>query len=292
VQLGDETQEPRIGSVDEIGYRPARNFGVESVGYRGNASSTDSAGAMTILHRRDLLGQAGSLGSALALGAPLADDPPPRRKRKIIVTGGHPGDPEYGCGGTIACHTDLGHDVVLLYLNDGVPAGKPRDGVRVAEAEKACQILKARPLFAGQVDGDAVVDRAHYDAFRTLLETEKPDAVFTHWPIDNHADHRAMSMLVYGAWLAMRKGFALFYYEVSNGEDTVQFAPTQYLDITATEPRKRQACFAHASQSPERFYALQQQVTRMRGVERGCRHAEGFIRHVQGPEIVLPLAAS
>jgi N-acetylglucosamine malate deacetylase 1 len=38
---------------------------------------------------------------------------------KIVVTGGHPGDPECGCAGTIARYSDLGHDVVLLYLNRG-----------------------------------------------------------------------------------------------------------------------------------------------------------------------------
>ena len=36
---------------------------------------------------------------------------------KIVVTGGHPGDPECGCAGTIARYTDLGHQVSLLYLN-------------------------------------------------------------------------------------------------------------------------------------------------------------------------------
>jgi LmbE family N-acetylglucosaminyl deacetylase len=107
-----------------------------------------------------------------------------------------------------------------------VPAGKPKDGVRVAEAGRACEILKARPVFAGQVDGDAVVDRAHSEAFRKPLEAERRDVVFTHWPIDNHADHRAISVLTYDAWLRMGKRFALYYYEVSNGEDTVQFAPT------------------------------------------------------------------
>ena len=25
---------------------------------------------------------------------------PEKRKLKVVVTGGHPGDPEYGCGGT------------------------------------------------------------------------------------------------------------------------------------------------------------------------------------------------
>ncbi len=241
---------------------------------------------MPPMNRRELLGQAFATGG---LASSMPPDEPPPRKRKVIVTGGHPGDPEYGCGGTIARYADLGFEIVLLYLNDGVPAGKPRDGVRVAEAKTACEILKARPIFAGQVDGEAVVDRAHYEAFRKVLEPERPDVVFTHWPIDNHADHRAISMLVYDAWLKLKRGFALYYYEVSNGEDTVQFSPTHHVDITATEPRKREACFAHASQAPEKYYALQQQVTRMRGIERGVRHAEGFIRHVQSPDFVLPL---
>ena len=242
---------------------------------------------MQPINRREMLGHAGSFGSALALGTPLAEGP--SRKLKVIVAGGHPGDPEYGCGGTIARYSDLGHDVGLLYLNDGVPSGKPKNGVRVAEAASACEILKARPLFAGQIDGEAVIDLFHDEAFRKILEPERPDVVFTHWPIDNHADHRAMSMLVYDAWLQMKKSFALYYYEVSNGEDTVQFAPTHYIDITFTATRKRQACFAHASQSPEKFYALQEHVTRMRGIERGCGYAESFIRHVQSPDFGLPL---
>ena len=240
---------------------------------------------MSLIHRRELLIRAGTLGT-LPLGSGGAD--PSTRKRKLVVAGGHPGDPEYGCGGTIARWTDDGHEAVLLYLNKGVPAGKPGNGVRVAEAGEACTILKAVPRFADQIDGDAVVDRAHYEAFRKLLEAERPDVVFTHWPIDNHADHRATTMLVYDAWLKMNRSFALFYYEVSNGEDTVQFAPTDYVDVAATEPTKRRACFAHASQSPEKFYALQSQVTRMRGFERGCVHAEGYIRHIQGPRFALP----
>jgi LmbE family N-acetylglucosaminyl deacetylase len=69
----------------------------------------------------------------------------------------------------------------------------------------------------------------------------------------------------------------------------VQFAPTHYVDISETVSRKRAACFAHASQSPEKFFALQESVTRMRGLERGCKQAEGFIRHVQSPDFSLPM---
>ena len=216
-----------------------------------------------------------------------------KSKLKIVVTGGHPGDPEYGCGGTIARYTDLGHEVVLLYLNRGeksCPETSPNQGsdVRAPEARKACEILKARPAFAGQCDGHAIVDAASYEEFLKLVEAEKPDVLFAHWPIDGHRDHRAISMLAYDAWLRIRKKCAFYYYEVSDGEDTLMFLPTQYVDISGTESRKRAACYAHASQAPDKFYALQSQVTRFRGLESGYTHAEAFIRHTQSPGHWLP----
>jgi LmbE family N-acetylglucosaminyl deacetylase len=230
-------------------------------------------------------------GAAVPAARMLARSP--RTKLKIVVTGGHPGDPEYGCGGTVARYADLGHEVVLLYLNrgeKGCPEKDPSAGsaVRVPEAKKACEILKARPAFAGQCDGNAIVDPAHYEEFRRLIEAEKPDVQFTHWPIDGHPDHRAISTLAYGAWLRTGKRFSFYYYEVSNREDTLMFSPTDYVDISATEPRKRAACYAHASQVPDKFYALQSQVTRFRGLESGYAQAEGFIRHAQSPGHPLP----
>jgi len=258
---------------------------------------------MKPITRRNMLSQTGLLGTTVAVGLPListaaeglAGQGPSTTtpKLKVVVTGGHPGDPEYGCGGTIALYSDLGYEVVIFYLNKGEWSDKPSydpGPVRVAEATKACEILKARPAFAGQIDGKAIVDQTHYEQFHRLIEAEQPNVVFTQWPIDNHPDHRAISLLTYEAWLRMGKKFALYYYEVSNGEDTVQFAPTHYVDITATESRKRSACYAHASQAPDKFYALQELVTRMRGIESGHKQAEGYIHHVQSPAFALPSA--
>lgn len=249
---------------------------------------------MKPISRRDLLTKSAIFGAAVAVGVPQAmaePSSPALPKRKVVVTGGHPGDPEYGCGGTIARYTDLGHEVVLLYLNRGDWTDQPGYDpvpVRVAEATKACTILRARPLFAGQVDGQSIVDRAHYDQFHELLQAEQPDVVFTQWPLDNHPDHRAISLLVYESWRRSGKKFALYYYEVSNGEDTIQFNPTHYVDISATESRKRSACYAHASQSPDRYYSLQESVTRLRGLESGHKQAEAYIRLVQSPDFGLP----
>jgi LmbE family N-acetylglucosaminyl deacetylase len=92
----------------------------------------------------------------------------PAKTLKIVVTGGHPGDPECGCAGTVARYTALGHDVVLLYLNrgEGFCGAASLDrcaGIRTAEAQNACKILKARAAFADQ---DRRAGRCRFAALR------------------------------------------------------------------------------------------------------------------------------
>ena len=98
-------------------------------------------------------------------------------------------------------------------------------------------------------------------------------------------------MLAYDAWLQMGKSFAFYYYEVSDGEDTLQFAPTEFVDISETEPLKRAACYAHASQTPDRYYELQDSVARFRGLQSGYKRAEAFIRQAQSPYDIFSVAS-
>jgi N-acetylglucosamine malate deacetylase 1 len=200
----------------------------------------------------------------------------------VLISGGHPGDPEYGCGGTIAKLTQAGYRVIILYLNRGEkgcgPGSSDCGATRTKEAEAACRILNATPLFGKDVDDEAVVDKSAYAIFDEIIGKQQPELIITHWPVDNHRDHRAMSMLSYDAWHIRKATCCLYYYEVTDGEDPMMFAPTDYVDITAQEPLKRQACFAHASQSPDRFYKIQSDITRFRGVQAGYAEAEAFIR--------------
>jgi LmbE family N-acetylglucosaminyl deacetylase len=219
----------------------------------------------------------------------MAESPAP--VLKIVIAGGHPGDPECGCAGTIARYTDLGHQVVLLYLNrgegycGGANLGRCA-GIRTAEAQKACESLKARAVFAGQYDGRAVVDAAHYQSFGGVLTADSPVVVFTQWPIDHHRDHRAVSMLTLDAWLKGGKSFALYYYEVA--EDTMMFSPAEYVDISAVESRRRAACYAHVSQQPDKWYPKQVEITRARGAASGFAQAEAFLRHPESKRTLLP----
>jgi N-acetylglucosamine malate deacetylase 1 len=240
---------------------------------------------MTISRRRILTAAA---TAPLLAGAKQSVSTP---RQKIVVAGGHPGDPECGCAGTIARYTDLGHEVVILYLNRGEgycgEADLSRCGsIRTAEALRACEILKARAVFAGQYDGRAIVDNSHYDAFTKLLLAEKSDVVFTQWPIDRHRDHRALATLTVDAWVQSKNHFSLYYYEVA--DDTMMFSHAEYVDISSVESRRHAACYAHASQSPDKWYPAQTQITRFRGAESGYPQAEAFLRHWQSRPAALP----
>ena len=253
---------------------------------------------MENMTRRQMLGRSSLLMASLGSGLPLAgaETGPVEvaRKLKVVVVGGHPDDPETGCGGTIALYSDAGHEVVILYLTRGEAGIKGATheqaaATRTAESLKACEILKARPVFAGQIDGDTEVNRARYDDFRKLLEAEHPDIVFTHWPVDAHRDHRAASLLTYDAWHAGGRKFDLYFYEVDQGRQTQIFHPTDYVDIAASVERKKAACFAHISQQPATaFWPLHETMDRFRGIECGVKDAEGFIRECQNPELGVP----
>jgi LmbE family N-acetylglucosaminyl deacetylase len=200
----------------------------------------------------------------------------------VLCVGAHPDDPESGCGGTLARYTAAGHKVTIIYLTRG-EAGiqgkshKEAAAIRTAEAEKACKILGAKALFAGQIDGATEVNRQRAQALAQLVAAAKPDVVFTHWPIDTHPDHQAASLLTFRAYLASGRRFALYYFEVNSGSQTLGFVPTAYVDITATRPKKKAALLAHRSQDGASIYRNHHEVMEnFRGRELGVAAAEAF----------------
>src|ERR1700712_5043542 len=44
---------------------------------------------------------------------------PDDKKLNIVCLGAHPGDPEFGCGGTMAKYSEAGHNVTFLYVTRG-----------------------------------------------------------------------------------------------------------------------------------------------------------------------------
>jgi len=217
-----------------------------------------------------------------------------KKKLKVLVTGAHPDDPETGCGGTIAKYTAAGHEVILLYLTKGeagIEGVSQEDAalIRTGEAEEANAILKTKPFFLGQIDGSTEITKRWYEEMKKFLNTQSPDIIFTHWPIDTHRDHRICSVLVYDAWFNSGRIASLYYYEVMTGIQSQNFHPTDYVDISQTVETKWKSCFIHKSQKIEETYSQDHgKMELFRGLEFGCPYAEAFIRHQQSPVGYLP----
>jgi LmbE family N-acetylglucosaminyl deacetylase len=115
-----------------------------------------------------------------------------------------------------------------------------------------------------------------------LLEAEKPDMVFTHWPVDSHKDHQCASLLTIQIWIRSEHKFPLYFFEVCTGEQTLIFHPTDFVDISDTQEQKRKAVYCHISQDPPGIYGCGHAAMEdFRGREMGAKAAEGFV-HMAG----------
>jgi LmbE family N-acetylglucosaminyl deacetylase len=234
--------------------------------------------------RRNFFKKVSATGLAIAPLSVLASAPfTSLAALKILCVGGHPDDPESGCGGTLAKLSTAGHDVTTLYLTRGEAgiSGKSHaeaSVIRSKEAEAACKLLSVKPHFLGQIDGNTIVNNEWIDKMVSFIEQSKPDIVFTHWPIDSHKDHQAASMLTTQAWMRGGKKFDLYYFEVLSGIQTVGFHPTDYVDITSTRESKRKAVYCHTSQNPAEIYSHGHELMeQFRGLEAGYTAAEAFV---------------
>lgn len=217
-----------------------------------------------------------------------------QRKLNIVCVGAHPDDPETGCGGTLPQLAADGHTVRIIYLTRGEAGirGEIWDNaarVRTSEALTACDLLHSSGHFANQVDSRTKADEQACRQFTDLLLSLHPDVVFTHWPLDTHADHRTAAQLTYQAWQWSEEAFSLVYYEVMTGVQTHHFQPNCFIDISQTWSQKRTAIYAHASQRPDRFYPYHEALEKQRGVESNYPRAEAFfVVREKSPKPLIP----
>ena len=201
------------------------------------------------------------------------------RKLRIVVFGGHPDDPESGAGGLIAALTRQGHEVTVAYgtafRGDRQFFGRPEADVRRAEATAACKVLGATPQFFPYAHEKLQADAPTLQAVGDWLAEVKPDIVVTHWPLDTHPNHHAVSSLV---WQCYRRqgGWNLYFFEVMTDQQSIAFPADLYLDIGPVRELKRQALMEHKSQNPEAIWAVHERMHRRRGAECGREFAEAY----------------
>ena len=127
--------------------------------------------------RDELLSASVPVGAGFGLHQqPSATSPNAAKRLNVVCVGGHPDDPESGCGGTLARDSSRGHNLTIIYLTRGEHGikGKTRAEaaeIRTNEALSACKILGANPIFVGQINGDTEI---------TMLASTSSTAFFCH----------------------------------------------------------------------------------------------------------------
>jgi|SRR5690554_2154604 len=213
----------------------------------------------------------------------------------IMAIGGHVGDMELTCGGTLATMSLEGHKIITVALTGGEKGNPPHLSVKdyrkqkEQEAHNFAQMLGGVSVVLPYNDGELLVnDKVKFEV-ASLIRKYKPDVLITHWKNSMHKDHEATHYIVKDAqFYAGIKGFENEYpphyasgpYYAENWEDPVDFKPYVYVHVSEAGFKLWQQAidthwFAINSKSFQykRYYEALMVV---RGCEARTQYAESF----------------
>ncbi len=119
-------------------------------------------------------------------------------KLDILILAAHPDDAEISCGGTIAKHISLGHQVGVVDLTRGELGTRGTAAIRDQEAAAAAKVLglSIRENL-GLRDGFFINKEEDQIKVVTAIRKFQPDIVLSNAIHDRHPDHGRASDLVY-----------------------------------------------------------------------------------------------
>ena len=190
----------------------------------------------------------------------------------VLAIGAHPDDIEIGCSGTLALHKLNKDKVYQLVLTQGEASGDPE--IRKKECETASEFLSIDKLFFGGLKDTMIKDGIEtITIIEDIINTIKPDFIYTHTFMDTHQDHRNAA---YATLSAARKCKKIFMYE---GPATLRnFVPQVFINIEKTFERKKKVTRMFSSQSQKLYLAAEavEGLARHRGYQCGLKVAEAF----------------
>ena len=204
-------------------------------------------------------------------------------KEAILFLNAHPDDTD-GFAGTAYLLKDR-YDIHVVDLTRGelgLGSAGLKDGStayrRTQEETKAQAYYGARLHFLSEVDGSAAAgDRPASELAKILLEI-KPRAVFTHWPIDNHADHAQCSAILANALRKSGLKPERYFFEEWMRQ-TRNMIPTYLVDITDVFRHKCAILSCYECQNKDGYLLkMTEKRARWRGRQRvpAVEYAEPF----------------
>lgn len=210
----------------------------------------------------------------------------------------HPDDMEIGCGGTLLRCKKRGDNVTVCHIANGnmghmVIMPEELRVIRIAEAKAAGDIGGFTTVTCDV--GDLTVnasDKNQIDRLVKIIRDAKPDLIITHAPNDYMNDHVETSRLAFYAsfsatcphyepQLGEACNVTPIYYMDNSG--LLDSEPTEYVDITDELETKLQMLACHKSQlvwlqdhDDNDIMEVTRTFARLRGIQSGCKYAEGF----------------
>lgn len=238
----------------------------------------------------------------------------------ILAIGAHPDDIETMCAGTLAKYAAQGHKVYLATATSGNIGSATHTmeeiaAIRKQEAANSAAIIGAEYLCLDYDDEMFYETKEVRMAFINLVRYCKADVIFTHSLHDYNPDHMLTSKIVND--IAVMIPIAHLKTE-SEPYDVIPsiwmwepaksmgFIPTDYVDITDFYETKYKmlscmesqkawmaANYAELGGDLEAFFDGIRITSEFRGMQAGCKYAEGFVRALDGyrtrlTERVLP----
>jgi len=216
----------------------------------------------------------------------------------ILVIAAHPDDEVLGCGGTLAKLSNEGVSINVAFLGDGVTSrgnsiNRNNDlQMRQSAARTACDILGVNEVFFGDFPDNCMDTVALLDIVKrveSLIETYKPDTIFTHHAGDLNIDHQKTHEAVVTACrpIENKKIKTLLFFEVVSSTNWqtpgsgISFNPNWFEDISVSIELKLKALKAYEIElrnwPHSRSIESVEHLARWRGSTVGVEAAEAFI---------------
>ncbi|KZZ86390.1 bacillithiol biosynthesis deacetylase BshB1 [Bacillus sp. SJS] len=206
-------------------------------------------------------------------------------KLDILAFGAHPGDVEYGMGGTLARYADKQIRTGICDLTEAELSSEGTVAVRKKEATAASEVLGVnKRIFLDLPDRGLFVAASYLDRLISVIRKYRPEVVYC--PADNpdHPDFESCANLVkeavYSAGIhKYEDSFRLPAHSVHHVYQyiTAPFQkPDMILDISGTISRKEESLRAYHSCMNHAYIDLAFTREQLAGKAAGLAFAEGF----------------
>ena len=162
---------------------------------------------------------------------------------RVLVLGAHPDDIEIGMGGTVAKHSRMGDEVLMVVAT--VPSQHDR---RATEAAEGARVLGAQLRLLDIPPDDLGHDRKTIAVMDRLLREFDPDLIYTHWDQDSHQDHNSVSRSLISATRHNRCSVLMYEQTIPGGIVPGGFKAQSFTDISDFIDVKIESVLAHRSQ--------------------------------------------